>query len=118
MAWQKSGYSMDEIAQMKRDAERRVEEMRRRSQELTRSANLDMGIEVPEFREPPEKPEKSQAAQKAPSVQQGQAGLSLDGLVKAVGLGGDRLMIFLLVVLLINEHADPKVILALMWIII
>lgn len=124
MAWQKNNYSLDEIARMQREAEQRVEDMRRRSADVTRSANMSMGFgqPAPKPSQPGREPQRQQnmagSHQNQPPQQQKSQGISLDGLAKSLGLEGDRLMVLLLVVLLLNEKADPKLILALMWIII
>ena len=113
MAWRKSSYSLDEIAQMQREAERRVEEMRRRSTAVTNNANQSLGLE-------PQRPPSSRTQTEKTPIQQSQSsrGISLDGLAKSLGLEGDRLTALLLVILLMNEKADPKLILALLWLVI
>ena len=79
-----------------------------------------MGYAQPETRPetPAVNPQRAPAGHRPhlPPEQARSQGISLEGLAKSLGLEGDRLIIMLLVVLLMNEHADPRLILALLWI--
>ncbi len=135
-----NGYSSAQILAMQKDAIRRVNEMQRAAREKLRQTRQQMGEPSPERELPeqpspeakaaqpaPEKapaPEKPPAPEKAPAApsggqtQGGEGGSPLQGILSRLNLDQETLLLLLLLVLLINEGADSKLILALVYVLL
>lgn len=118
---------------MQRDAERRVMEMQRRANNITAESRAPAPhIPEPEIvRDNTPRPQQHNQ-RNAPQHRQNQpsrppastpvislpeiGGLNLNGLLEHLGLDQDKMIIILLILVLVHEHADPKLILALCWI--
>ena len=111
--WQKNFYTGEELERMKSDAEKRVREMRERTQKIsTEGRSKDNGGQ------------KQSVAIKEESGKQSIQGSSngiaqgLQGLLKNLAIDEEKLVVVLLILVLMREKADSKLILALVWILI
>ena len=103
MPWQKSSYSPAELSRMRQEADMRAEKMWRSAAPAPEAADTP----AQEQPQPPcnekistEPPQPTRPRQQNPPM------LSLDS---------DRLLIIALILLLVNEKCDSKLILALLW---
>jgi len=137
-----NGYSSAQILAMQKDAIRRVNEMQRAAREKLRQTQQQMGDPPPESvlpeeqsapeakAEPPRQispPEEAPARENASSrgqtpsrerTQGGEGGSPLQGILSRLNLDQETLLLLLLLVLLINEGADSKLILALVYVLL
>lgn len=108
------GYSNEEIMAMQRDAIRRVNEMRRISEEKLRqsaAAQPEKAV-TPEQHKPPEKPEES------PEKPDGDSSGGLGALLQTIAGDHETLLLLALLLLLIREGADTPLILALVYVLL
>ncbi len=111
--WQKNFYTGEELERMKSDAEKRVREMRERTQKISTEGSPKGNSE-----------KKQNAAVKAEGKKQVVTGSpsgiaqGLQGLLKNLAIDEEKLVVVLLILVLMREKADSKLILALVWILI
>lgn len=115
MKWYHNDYSQEAIAEMQKEAERRVSESRER-------ARLLAGGSFPQTAVPPQ---NAQVQKPFLGKNQNSENFSLppqnpfSEISKMLGgFGGDKLIILAVLWLLWNEHADAKLLLALIYIIL
>lgn len=118
MAEVNSGYTQSQIAAMQRDAVRRVNEMQKMSRErLLNGTGMPAGSMTP----PPvaKRQEPRQSEQEDPPVEQCETEVvssGLAGILDRLHLDSEMILIMLLLLVLVNEGADVKLILALVYI--
>lgn len=111
-----SGYTQSQIAAMQRDAVRRVNEMQRMSRE-----RLSNGIGMPARPQtpPPQPTQSHQQVNEPPPIEQCETEVvpnSLTGFLDKLHLDPEMILIMLLLLVLVNEGADVKLILAMVYI--
>ena len=111
------GYTNEEILAMQKDAIRRVNEMRRMSEEKLRQT-------APSEQQPPSPPpsspktdEKPAPAQEAPASTEHPSG-GLTAILQSFGGDRETMLLLALFFLLIKEEADTSLILALVYILL
>ena len=111
------GYTNEEILAMQKDAIRRVNEMRRMSEEKLRQT-------APPEQQPPSPPpsspqtdEKPAPAQEAPASTEHPSG-GLTAILQSFGGDRETMLLLALLFLLIKEEADTSLILALVYILL
>lgn len=113
-----NGYSNEQLMQMQRDAMRRVNEMQRISKEKLKESS---GA-VTEKEEP--KPQKIKAEEIPCGCKPRQSPPNFDisttfkGMLSRMKLDSDSVILIMLLILFLNEGADSKLILALVYILI
>lgn len=128
MKWYHNDYSQEALEEMQKEAEKRVQESRERARLLSGAAFPQAAQAAPPQAKPPENhsppqnrqqqgsggfaPQQCNAPQCAPPMQNPFSALS----EMLGGFGGDKLIILGVLWLLWNEHADAKLLLALVYI--
>lgn len=109
--WQKNFYTGEELERMKSDAEKRVREMRERTQKLSGDGKLNQHNE-------PKTVIKEEGRIRGAREMSNSATQGLQRLIKSLAIDEEKLVVILLILVLIREKADSKLILALVWILI
>lgn len=112
MTWRSSNYSSSDIMSMQQDAIRRVREMQRISNSKVGGDESKSTAYIPA---PPVRKEEKRP-QGATSVPKNQN--FIQDLLSKLNLDHDRLIILLLLVVLLNEGADSKLLLALCYLLL
>lgn len=127
MKWYHNIYSEEVLEEMQKEAERRVEESRERAR-LLAGGSFPQSAAAPEQKKPPGKqsffPPQFSPPGFTPPPSAGSfcsGGASPQNPFSAIsemlgGFGGDKLIIIAVLWLLWNEHADAKLLLALVYI--
>lgn len=106
MIWHRNDYSEEALSEMQREAEERVRDMQRRARLVSEEA-------------PPPPPINSAPAKTAAPFQSRQGSASpfsgIAGFLGSLEPGSDRLVILALLWILWNEHADKRLLLALLY---
>lgn len=112
------GYSSEEIMAMQRDAIRRVNEMRRISEEKLRQSGISppQAPAAPATEPPPKFPEVSEPKPESTSPVPPEGGLG--AFLQALGKDHETLLLLSLLLLLIREGADTALILALVYVLL
>lgn len=110
-----SGYSSAQIMSMQRDAERRVNEMRRIAQNRLRQTEVVLHP-APEPVNRPPAPNPVAAEPPLPVLPEANGGLT--GILDRLGLDEETLLILILLLLLVNEGADSMLVLALVYVLL
>lgn len=134
-----SGYSSAQMLAMQKDAIRRVNEMQRQAQERLRQTQEILEPPPQEDDPPAEEPageaepaneeEPAGRAEPSPAMEEGVptgepgTGAAAEpspgaGILQRLGLDEESILLILLLILLINEGADSKLILALVYILL
>lgn len=122
--WQKSNYSSAELIRMQQDAHQRAEQMWQNSGGTSAPPihpetppHFNSGKETPQSRR--EAVDSYHRKQNNTACAPSAAPSPLSGLLSVFsGTEHDKLLVLALILLLINEKADSKLILALLWIIL
>ena len=110
------GYTNEEILAMQKDAIRRVNEMRRMSEEkLRQTAPPEQQPSPPSSS--PKTDEKPAPAQEAPASTEHPSG-GLTAILQSFGGDSETMLLLALLFLLIKEEADTSLILALVYILL
>ena len=112
------GYTYAQMRAMQQDAIRRVTEMHRAANEKVRGSQPK---QKPEKERPPV-PVHRPMPSGLPELLSGNASVpsagSLEGIAGRLGLEGDQLLLLGLLLLLINEGADPSILLAVFYLLL
>ena len=111
--WQKNFYTGEELERMKSDAEKRVREMRERTQKISTEGSSKGNSEKKQNAAVKEEGKKQVVIGSSSGIAQG-----LQGLLKNLAIDEEKLVVVLLILVLMREKADSKLILALVWILI
>ena len=131
MTWKNSNYSSADMMSMQQDAMRRVREMQRIAneklngqsprQEEYRQPHLANAVPLLQENKSNQKSKPFSPAQTAETEKKAvpqNSGNMLGGLLSQLNLDNDRLIILLLLVVLLNEGADHKLLLALCYLLL
>lgn len=112
------GYSNEQLAQMQKDAVRRVNEMQKLSREkINTSENSGKSKGCPCSEKAKESPASNECKSQA-SPPDLDFSTTFKGMLKKTGLDSDSIILIMLLILFLNEGADSKLILALFYILI
>lgn len=114
--WQKNFYTGEELERMKSDAERRVREMRERTQKISSENSGENRKGNSEKRQVTAL--KENVKNQSVRVNSNGALQTIQGLLKNLAIDEEKLVVVLLILILMREKADSKLILALVWILI
>lgn len=112
------GYSSEEIMAMQRDAIRRVNEMRRISEEKLRQSKAARTEPVEPVPHPPQIPADLSEPPKPQPVPSAASPGGLGALLQTFGKDHETLLLLSLLFLLIREGADTSLILALVYVLL
>ncbi len=122
MKWQNSSYSPKDMAAMQQDAMARVREMQRRADETLRRSNPPppaSTVERPTPTPQPPLPPPAEIPTPAPApLPDLLGGGKLNQLLAATGMDRDRLILLGLLLILWNDNADKKLLLALVYLLL
>ncbi len=122
MKWQNSSYSPKDMAAMQQDAMERVREMQRRADETLRRSNPPppaSTVERPTPTPQPPLPPPAEIPTPAPApLPDLLGGGKLNQLLAATGMDRDRLILLGLLLILWNDNADKKLLLALVYLLL
>lgn len=113
-----------EVMSMQQDAIRRVREMQRRANEKLRQTQQAMRQEPQNSSEnhacavPPQSPQASRPAPAASALEKSEKKGSPLAILDRLGIDQEKGLLLLLIILLLNEGADTKLILALCYLLI
>lgn len=119
MTWKNSNYSSSDMMSMQRDAVRRVKEMQRIANSRVYSSPTSepkrAGGHSPNIPTSLPPKQESNRGEKKPSFEDGNP---ISGLLSQLNLDSDRLIILILLIVLMNEGADQKMLLALCYLLL
>lgn len=113
-------YSGSDMLHMQQDAIRRVKEMQRRANEKVRQGNSQASTIVSHTSfDPSDRPTSRETKNtQLPANQNQSSSGSLTGILDRIGIDNEKAVLLLLIILMLNEGADTKLILALCYLLI
>ena len=121
MTWKSTNYSSSDMMAMQRDAMRRVQEMQRIAKSRVNggqdTAAAQSAPAPPVSAPSPNRPQQAPSKQECPVAAPAEKNI-LQELLSGLNLDHDRLIILLLLIVLMNEGVDGKLLLALCYLLL